>query len=267
MRPRKRKQLFEIHDLPWCPAFIRDAITDTLHQATISHDFYGPVVPLLKRMLEKLDCREIYDLCSGGSGPLPLISERLDRELGYPVRITLTDLYPNVEAFRKAARESGGRISFLEQPVNAADVPDGLRGFRTLFSSFHHFGLELAESILRDAAEKREGIGIFEINGRGFPAFVFMLGAPWAVLTTMPSLKPLTWKKLLFTYVIPVIPAIAAWDSHVSNLRAYSTDELQEITARLEIPGYTWEYGRIPGNEFQRVTYLLGYPVQQGTDE
>lgn len=261
MKPKKRRRLFEIHDLPGCPPLIRDAITETLHHATVRNDFYGPAVPLLKKMLERLDRREIFDLCSGGSGPLPRISEQLERELGEPVKITLTDLYPNVEAFRKAARESGGRISFIERPVDAAAVPEDLRGFRTLFTSFHHFGPELAASILRDAAEKREGIGVFEVSGRDFPSFVFMMGAPLAVLKTVPLLKPLTWKKLLLTYVIPVIPMVAAWDSLASNLRAYSPDELKVLVAGIEAPGYAWEIGRVSGDGFQHVSYLLGYPV------
>ena len=131
MWPIRRRQLFEIHDLPWCPSLIRDAITDALHFATVRHDFYGPVVPLLKPVLEKLGCREIFDLCSGGSGPVARLGERF-AERGYPVRITLTDLYPNLDALRKTSEESGGGISYIEQPVDATDVPEGLRGFRTL---------------------------------------------------------------------------------------------------------------------------------------
>jgi hypothetical protein len=257
-----RRQLFELHDLPWCPRLFREAITDMLHSATMKFGFYGPAVPLLKRALEELDRHEMVDLCSGASGPVLLIYDKLAEGLDYEVKITLTDLYPNIPAFRKAALATGGVISFIEQPVDATAVPDHLRGFRTLFSSFHHFDPDSAKRILRDAVEKREGIGVFEINGRDFPSTLLMLGLPFAVLVAMPFQKPLSWKRLFWTYIVPAIPLIAAWDGIASNLRAYSPGELRELVSGIPADGYTWEVGQVRGRWFNRITYLLGHPEE-----
>ncbi len=45
-------------------------------------------------------------------------------------------------------------------------VPRELKGFRTMFTSFHHFPPEEARAILQNAVDAGEGIGIFEITRR-----------------------------------------------------------------------------------------------------
>jgi hypothetical protein len=181
----ERRRLVELQDLPWCPRFIRDALTDLLHAATVMFDLYGPAVPTIREALEKLDCRVI-------------------------------------PAFRKAAQGEGEAVSYIEYPVDAGDVPKDLRGFRTLFSSFHHFDPDSARKILGDAAEGREGIGIFEVNERDPLALLLTHVTPVAVLAAMPFIKPRTWKRFFWTYLVPAIPLVAGWDGLVSNLRAYS---------------------------------------------
>ena len=42
------------------------------------------------------------------------------------------------------------------------NVPESLNGFRTLFSSFHHFRPEQARAILANAMEKKQAIAVFE---------------------------------------------------------------------------------------------------------
>ena len=83
-----------------------------------------------------------------------------------PVSICLTDKYPNREAFRRAAEDSGHAIGFQEQPVDAAHLPADLTGFRTQFSSFHHFNPAQARAMLADACEQQQGIAVFEAAKR-----------------------------------------------------------------------------------------------------
>ena len=54
---------------------------------------------------------------------------------------------------------------------------------------------------------------------------------------------------------------MALWDGVVSQLRAYTPQELRELAAVVEPQGYDWQVGqvhvrRMPG----RVTYLTGAP-------
>ena len=200
----------------------RDAITDTLRFFSIKFNIYGPVVPRLKRILESLGCRDIIDLGSGGSGPILLVQRRLVNKEGCYVKVTLTDLFPNFEAFEKASEQSRGSIDYIATPVDATDVSEYLEGFRTMFASFHHFKPEKASMILQDAWRKRVGIGVFEFTNRSPAMFVVMLFSPILILLVTPFIKPLTWKKLFWTYLVPLIPLTGLWDGIVSYLRTYS---------------------------------------------
>jgi hypothetical protein len=72
---------------------------------------------------------------------------------------------------------------------------------------------------------------------------------------------PLRWSRLLWTYLIPVIPFVLFFDGLISCLRAYSLGELQEMTSGLEGGGYRWEIGEKTGGLLPvRITYLIGCP-------
>jgi hypothetical protein len=139
-------------------------------------------------------------------------------------------------------------------------VPAHLRGFRTLFSSFHHFKPGEASEILSDAAARREGIGIFEFTQRSPLAFLRMLLSPLWLLLTAFLIKPFHWRRVCWTYLIPVMPLMALWDGVVSNLRTYSCGELDELSRGLGGDGYTWESGILTSTAGVRITYLIGCP-------
>ena len=82
------------------------------------------------------------------------------------IKVCLTDKYPNIEAFENARRQTGGQITFYPGFVDAASLPRELSGFRTIFTSFHHFTPDEAVAILQNAADDGQGIGVFEAAKR-----------------------------------------------------------------------------------------------------
>ena len=256
----RRMHLIEIHEQPWCPASLRDALTDYLQFAIESGNPYGAIVERLKLSVSLAGATRIVDLCSGGGGPW----RRLHREFeatNFPVEVCLTDKYPNLAAFRLAQTESGGKLSFYPEPVNANGVPRELKGFRTFFSSFHHFTPEEARAILDDAARQRQGVGVFEATVRRPLAILLMFLTPLIVLLVTPLIRPFRWSRLFWTYALPLVPLIVLWDGVVSCLRTYSTAELRELTNGLGDEDYLWESGeeKQPRSPIP-VTYLIGYP-------
>lgn len=259
----ERMHLFEFQDLEWFPQVWRRMLTDVMSFFATTFNVFGPVAPKLKRVLEKLKCRNLVDLCSGGSGPVLQIQRHLESREHYLVDLVLTDKFPNVESFQRASGESSERISHIETPVDATDVPAHLEGFRTLFSSFHHFEPGSARRILQDAVGKKEGIGIFEYTERNLIVwFIPTLLIPLFVWLTTPFIRPYSWERLLWTYIIPIVPLVSLWDGMVSNLRTYSPDELKQLVEKVDCPGYTWEIGRIRSFGACRITYLLGYSTE-----
>lgn len=147
----------------------------------------------------------------------------------------------------------------VETSVDAPNVPRYLEGFRTAYTSFHHSEPDLARKILQDGASKREGIGIFEFKERSLVSFIPVLLMPFVPLVTTPFIRPFTWARLLWTYLIAVVPLILCWDRMVSNLRTYSPENSKQLTEEIKSDHYTWEIGKVRSFGACRITYLLGY--------
>jgi hypothetical protein len=198
---------------------------------------------------------EIVDLGSGSGGPVGLVVKELE-ERGFRPSVILTDLYP------QSAGSQTSSIAYWPEPVNAANVPAELPGIRTMFACFHHFRPEAARGILRGAFEQRRPICIFEGTSRTPAAIASALFIPLLVLLLTPKVKPLSGLRILFTYLVPILPLLMFWDGLVSHLRTYSVPEMEDFTHDLAAPDYAWEAGlikipRIPSG----VPYLIGRPV------
>ncbi len=254
----RRFHLIEIHEQAWCPAVIRDCATDYLQYVINAANAYEPIAERLNDAVARTGATRIVDLCSGGGGPWLRLEPTLTAR--HPaLEIYLTDLHPN-----PATRErlSSGRIKSYPASVNALRVPPELTGFRTLFTSFHHFQPDEARALLRDAVVSRSGIGIFEGTQRRFSAVLGMLLTPLIVWLVTPFIRPFRWSRLLWTYLLPLVPLIVVFDGVVSVLRSYTVAELTAFTAELAGSGYEWEVGETAAQGLRApVTYLIGYPA------
>jgi hypothetical protein len=253
-----RSELIEIHDHRLFPTFLRDLVTDALQVIWDFGDFYRPIVPRLRKAMDACGTCEVVDLCSGGGGPWLRLCRDFREQQHFPLRVCLTDKYPNHQAFKRTRDASDADVAFCASPVDATQVPPELRGFRTMFSSFHHFGPEAARNVLRAAVESRQGVGIFEAAKRSPQTMLLIFWVPFMALALTPRIRPFRWSRLLWTYLLPVIPFVLWFDGLVSCLRSYSQEELRELVR--EIPGATWELGEAKSGLLP-VTYIIGSPL------
>ncbi|MEM9555652.1 MAG: class I SAM-dependent methyltransferase [Acidobacteriota bacterium] len=260
-----RISLPELEDQPWLPGWLRDYTTDCLRF------LFGRFVDRtllddqLAGLLAATGDDEILDLCSGGAGPLLVLLERLEAR-GCRPRVVLSDLYPNLPAFAAAAASSP-RVTYRAEPLDARRVPSEPAGVRTMFSALHHFDPSTARSILRDTSVSGRGFAAFEVAERRLGTLAVVLGLlPLGVLAMTPFLRPFRLRRLIFTYVVPLVPLIVVWDGLASCCRSYSVDELRQLVDGLEIDGYCWQIGRAPVRGLPvYTTYLLGVPRSPST--
>ena len=265
----RRRQLIEVEDQPWCPAAVRDGLTDYLQFITDRTEPYAPAARLLADVLRVSTDNgasqppvPVVDLGSGGGGPWRRLVRRL-RDAGVPVRVRLTDLHPNVLAFDRLARETEGAVSGETRAVSADAVPEALTGFRTIFTAFHHFPPPLARRVLADAVARGQGIAVFESTTRNALCLLVMLLVPHVVWLVTPFIRPFRWSRLLLTYLLPVIPTVAFIDGVVSCLRTYTPDELRGLAQSVDrADEYEWTIGHAGGGPIP-MTYLLGVPVRR----
>lgn len=265
-----RLHLFEWEDQNWLPVVFRDFITDHLHYG-LSQKIREPVNRIIAKKLRALLARarsnRIVDLCSGAGGPLLKVHGILCRDRDTPIELVLTDLFPNVEAFRKCEAAGGGAIKARYESTDAFDVPSSLDGVRTIFTALHHFRPRDAQRLLADAASKRQPIAVFEPLERTPRVFLMVaLNTLWQTFALTPIVGRLTLQRFLLTYVIPLAPFMILWDGLVSVLRTYTPQELQTLADDIGAPGYEWEAGRfdVPTPLGRMPTlYLVGFPSDE----
>jgi hypothetical protein len=260
--------LFEFTDQPWYPQVFREIQTDYLRFVTSHGAGHQNLVPLFERALRHSGTRQIVDLCSGGSGPWLKLCTHLE-SAGLPVKVTLTDKYPRQPSVDNSSNLAGDGITYLGDPVDALQVPEDLKGMRTLFEGFHHFKPEQAWQILKDAFEKGQPIGIFEAS---LPApqgpLIFALSPLMTLLGfffATPFIRPYSWQRFIWTYLLPIVPLATCWDGCVSFLRGYSPEDLERLTEPFQREDYCWEIGQAStGTPLFVFTYLVGYPTAEG---
>jgi hypothetical protein len=267
----RRLHLFEWEDQPWLPVVFRDFITDQLrfsHNEAMREPINAAIAGKLVEVLRRTESTRIVDLCSGAGGPVLKIGRLVREAIGPGLQVVLTDLFPNVAAMKRVETESAGFSGRLE-PVDAANVPAELVGVRMIFTALHHFKPEQVRAVLRDAVDKGAPIAVFEPLERT-PRMIGLVG-PMSLLrgfTHAHRVGRLTAARAFFSYVLPLAPAIFAWDGFVSTLRSYTSAELGALAASVKAEGYRWETGRFEvSGPFgpMPTTYLIGIPDRPGT--
>jgi SAM-dependent methyltransferase len=256
----RRLQLVELHDLAHFPAAWRDPFTDFMAFYAERFRPYARVIPILAHALRNAGAQRLLDLGSGGGAAVLALKPGLDAALDAPVRVTLTDKHPNLAAFEAAAQRCPGQVDFVADPVDATAVPDHLDGFRTLLGSLHHFPPDLARSILRDAVRQRRGLAVLEYTERRLWLWALpLLATPLLIWCVTPFIRPMRVARLVWTYLLPVVPLVAVLDGLVSVLRSYTPDELLALTTGLD-EEYRWTVGQVRAVGASRATYLVGVP-------
>ena len=257
----RRHQLAEMHDHPRCPGFLRDLMTDALESLWAHTCAYDAIVPRLSAAMERAGSHQVLDLCSGGGGPWMNLAEKLECARGSPVKVRLTDRCPNRDAFERS-RVLSQRLDFWLASVEAAHVPSELSGFRTMFSTFHHFAPAEARRVLSNAVESGCGIAIFEAARRSPKTVLTLFAVPLLIMALAPAVWPFRWARLFWTLVVPLVPFLVWYDGLVSCLKTYSHEELKAMTREIDAAGYDWQVGE-ERSGWLPITYLIGYPATE----
>lgn len=253
-----RIHLFEFEDQDWFPGFMRNYGTDFLQFLANKTKMFIPIIPKIEKGLESIQSNQIIDLASGGGGGLLSLNAELVKTRP-DLKLILTDLFPNLNAF-KYTQSQASAIGFSTEKVDARDVPADLKGLRTIFLGFHHFRPEDAVLILQNAVKSHQPILIVEGQDRSLPSLLAMFFSPLTVLFTTPFIRPFSIGRIVFTYLISIVPLFVWWDGLVSSFRTYSEKEMKSLISRVEQKDeFEWEVGRIKsGPGF--LLFLTGRP-------
>src|ERR1700736_1762647 len=106
-------RLFEIHEQPWFPQFLRDQFVDGLQMILEVTNTYQPIAQLLRKRLEECGSDRVVDLCSGAGGPWPSLVRDFEMHGGRSPEVFLTDKYPSTTKLLDLESLTANRIHFI----------------------------------------------------------------------------------------------------------------------------------------------------------
>ncbi|MEN0004417.1 MAG: hypothetical protein AAF798_09745 [Bacteroidota bacterium] len=266
----KRLELFEFEDFSWLPNTIRAGVTRIIR---VLHRLMGTSDTLENVILntyEKTSFKQIVDLGSGAGGPMIDTVQKINRSnyLDHPLELLLSDKYPDHEIVQHINEAKISNIRYHKHPVDALAIGNAPVGLKTMIASFHHMSPTMAHQILQAAEHNREPLLIYELAENNVPFLVWLLLLPisWTILILMalfmtPFSRPLTLTQVVFTYIIPIIPIVYAWDGQASIMRTYTFEDIKTLIGTQTSEDYHWEVSEARKENGKKAGYyVLGYP-------
>lgn len=272
----KRIQLFEFEDFPWLPKPIRTGVTNLIVVFHKMMETGEVIAKLIRETKAKYNFSQIVDMGSGSGGAMPEVVKRLNaHRTEEPLNLIMTDLHPNPGIITRINEKEPDYISYRSAPLDATNFSEAPEGLKTMVNSFHHMPPDKARQILKSAQENREPLLIYEMGENFVPTLLWWLLLPLSlsILIVMvffmtPFVRPLTWKQLLFTYLIPIIPIVYAWDGQASTVRMYTFKDIDYLLKGLKTENYSWEVAHAQRSNGKKLGYyILGLPTNSKTTE
>lgn len=236
------RDLFEFNDATWAPDVLRRTITEALGHAIRWGRLLDPAAAALADCLREADRDAVIDLCSGSGDAVTRLSE-VCRARGQPVHVTLTDLHPRPENWKRLSRRYEG-LSFIQTPVDVlGPLPEVCHGqVVSICNSLHHFSPTTLSAIFRQLLTVARGVFVVEALDGSPGSFAAMAPVGLLGLLAAPVLSPTpSLAQAVLTWGTPLALAASTWDGFVSALRTYSPQQLLEAAGTAE--GWRWTSG------------------------
>ncbi|MGB5244612.1 MAG: hypothetical protein WBN50_13410 [Lutimonas sp.] len=226
----KRKQAPQISNSKWFPNFLTRCVHEFMTWFVIKVNAAKPFIPLIEEGLQHAERIVVINKkCGAGF-------ETVDRLLDEKIKRVFVD------ADNFTASEEGLYLS-----VN----------------SFHQFTLDEAKDILQQIAENKQPVVVVEGNNDSlWQVFGMTVIVPLTVLLTAPFVKPFRFVRIIFTYILPVLPFVTFFDGFMALFKLYAPKDLDELTTSIKTEGYSWRTGKLDNGRGGKIIYLIGYPVR-----
>jgi len=227
----------ELEDLSWFPAALRDFQTGSIGFLVTRFRVYDAFVVYLRTL--SLTRQPMWDLCSG-SGEAAI---SIFKGSGRFTALTLSDKFPNKAALRD------GRSTHVPRPVDVLDMRFERGTCYTMFNALHHFSdaekLGIAQRI-QESGATAFFVEVLEPRASCLLKVLFVTVAGTLLLT--PFVRPFSFWRLFFTYILPVNLFTIPFDGIVSVLRSRSAQHYQALftSAHPAIQVHRLKNGRSP---------------------
>jgi hypothetical protein len=207
----------ELEDLRWFPSLLRNFQTTFIGFVVTRFGFYKPFIQYLNNL--QLSPKPLTDLCSGSGEPAMYIFNQSNCFTG----LLLTDKYPNT-------KPDTAKIIYRQEPVDVLHMEFKPDSYYTMFNSFHHFSDAEKQQLAKKMRESNTHIFCVEILEPTFFCLlkVMLMTTVGCILLT-PFIRPFSFSRLLFTYIIPVNILTIAADGIVSVFKSRSVKQYKTL--------------------------------------
>jgi hypothetical protein len=205
--------LKELEDYHWFPPVLRKYQMEFIGVLVSRCRLYDKVADMIKLDLAKNDIANIEDLCSGSGFPAIFVHKKINKS---GLTTTLTDKYPQQIEIEKD-------IFYQQQAVDISSTNISSQKYYTMFNAFHHFESEDQKLLLQKVINNQGNLLIVEIVQPTFLNYLQVtLASTLGVLLLCPLIRPFEWKRLFFTYILPVNVLTVLIDGYISIIKSKS---------------------------------------------
>lgn len=225
--------LFEFMDHPRTPRILRETLLDVLDYC--NRDFRPYYHEIAQEIVKVAQQRGLTTIVELGAGYAPLtraLAESNDDNL----TLIPCDLYPEKGTWQRLESRFGTCVQPVYEPVDFTihrEWPSGTGV--VLCAALHHIQQDRRPETLRALHDSADCILIFEpIRKTPFSMFLVLFSLIPALLTPVFRLnRPGNLRRILFCWLVPIVPAMFVWDGLVSCLRQWSHSEWDKFVIGL----------------------------------
>jgi hypothetical protein len=226
----KRKQMPQFTNTSWFPTFLTRCIYEFMTWFVGKVNAAKPFIPVIEEGLQHANRIVVINKKCGAG-------------------------------FETVAHLIDGNINNVK--VDADNFEANEDGLYISVNSFHQFTAKEAKEILYKVSKKRQPIVIVEGNNDSlWQVFGMTVIVPLTVIITAPFVKPFRIERLIFTYLIPVLPLVTFLDGFIALFKLYAPKDLDELTASINVENYYWRSGKMDNGRGGKIIYLIGYPLE-----
>jgi len=241
----------ELEDHFWFPTWMRRFQMEYISFMAVQFGLYLPVLPILQKMKAQLDFENWTDCCTGAAGPMQFL---IHQHFSTPT-IFITDKY--LQPIQLAA--TNATIHFETVDILQDSIPGN--GLITMFNALHHFSKEERIQIITSVAQSNRPFLFVEITHPTLINFITItLATTIGQLLFAPFVSPFSWKRLLFTYIIPVNLITITWDGWISVFRSITSKSFFQIQNETGTAAYSISFTQ-KGSWWKKISILTGQPI------
>jgi hypothetical protein len=228
--------LFEFCDQTWIPSGARECLYEVMDACNSGiRSFNREVATVAIRIAKEQHLTKIVEL---GAGRAPVTNELVKQRETAGMQLVTCDLVPNVDEYKKLEAKYPDRVFPIYSSVDLTRTQESLDdGVLVLAGVMHHIPFELRLAVIGSLSATNSHVAIFE------PLLRTWLSISMATLSFFPAiLLPLTrlrrpgrLRRILWCWVVPIVPFMFVWDGVTSCLRQWTVKEWQVAFESLEL--------------------------------